>query len=306
MNSTSLGSRLVSSAARSPGRSSTGPEVWRRLTPSSCAMMCDSVVLPSPGGPNSSTWSSASPRFLAASMKIDSWPRIFSWPTYSSSARGRSARSTTSSCTPVTLAPTRRLSSSFSIIGACGRRGRGRAARARGPSRMLPQSDPPAERGADRAIDYHGRHDDRAHDTDPDAGSAAFRCAGFRRCARCAGSRSDGAISGTCRGPGCCTASSSPPPASPRWRSGSRTRTCWSARSPASCWWGRSSSPGSTSCRGCCPAAGAPGSPTRSTRGAAARGRWSRWGCCWGRRARCGCCCPRACSRCSSPSRSWG
>ena len=32
---------LVSSAARSPGRSSTGPEVWRRLTPSSAAMMCD-------------------------------------------------------------------------------------------------------------------------------------------------------------------------------------------------------------------------------------------------------------------------
>jgi hypothetical protein len=62
MNSTSRGSRLVSSAARSPGRSSTGPEVWRRLTPISRAMMCASVVLPRPGGPNSSTWSSASPR----------------------------------------------------------------------------------------------------------------------------------------------------------------------------------------------------------------------------------------------------
>ena len=103
MNSTSFGSRLVSSAARSPARSSTGPEVWRRFTPSSCAMMCDSVVLPSPGGPNSSTWSSASLRLRAASMKIDSWPRIFSWPTYSSSIRGRSARSTTSSWTPATL-----------------------------------------------------------------------------------------------------------------------------------------------------------------------------------------------------------
>ncbi len=33
MNSTSRGCRLVSSAARSPGRSSTGPEVWRRFTP---------------------------------------------------------------------------------------------------------------------------------------------------------------------------------------------------------------------------------------------------------------------------------
>ena len=98
MNSTSCGSRLVSSAARSPARSSTGPEVCRRLTPSSCAMMCDSVVLPRPGGPNSSTWSSASLRFFAASMKIESWSRIFSWPTYSSRPRGRSARSSTSSC----------------------------------------------------------------------------------------------------------------------------------------------------------------------------------------------------------------
>ena len=38
-----------------PGRSITGPEVWRRFTPSSAAMMCASVVLPSPGGPKIST-----------------------------------------------------------------------------------------------------------------------------------------------------------------------------------------------------------------------------------------------------------
>ena len=50
-------------------------------------------------------------------MKIDSCSRIFSWPTYSSRPRGRSARSMTSSCTPATLAPTTRLSSSFSIMG---------------------------------------------------------------------------------------------------------------------------------------------------------------------------------------------
>src|SRR5450631_2278620 len=31
-------------------------------------------------------------------MKIENWPRIFSWPMYSSSARGRSVRSRTSSC----------------------------------------------------------------------------------------------------------------------------------------------------------------------------------------------------------------
>src|SRR5689334_439084 len=98
MRSTSRGSRLVSSAARSPGRSSTGPEVWRRFTPSSRAMMCASVVLPRPGGPNSSTWSSASPRLRAAWMKISSCPRTFSWPTYSASVPGRNERSNCSSC----------------------------------------------------------------------------------------------------------------------------------------------------------------------------------------------------------------
>src|SRR5438034_119707 len=104
MNSTSLGSKFVRMAARSPGRSRTGPEVWRRLTPISRAMMCASVVLPSPGGPNSSTWSSASPRARAAWMKISSWPRIFSWPTYSARVAGRSERSNCSSCAEVGLA----------------------------------------------------------------------------------------------------------------------------------------------------------------------------------------------------------
>ncbi len=68
-------------AARSFGFSSTGPEVWRRLTPSSAAMMWASVVLPSPGGPNSSTWSSASLRFFAAAMKISNCSRALTWPT---------------------------------------------------------------------------------------------------------------------------------------------------------------------------------------------------------------------------------
>src|SRR5688500_101279 len=108
MNSTSLGSRFVRMAARSPARSSTGPDVCRRLTPISRAMMCASVVLPSPGGPKSSTWSSASLRLRAASMKISSCPRIFSWPMYSSSAFGRSARSNASSCGEVGAAATSR------------------------------------------------------------------------------------------------------------------------------------------------------------------------------------------------------
>ncbi|KAG1252404.1 hypothetical protein G6F66_015213 [Rhizopus arrhizus] len=68
MNSTSCGCRLVSSAARSPAFSITGPEVTRRATPSSLAMTWLRVVLPRPGGPKISTWSSASPRPLAAWM----------------------------------------------------------------------------------------------------------------------------------------------------------------------------------------------------------------------------------------------
>ncbi len=60
--------------------------------------MWASVVLPRPGGPNSSTWSSASRRLLAASMKISSCSRIFGWPTYSSRRLGRRARSSASSC----------------------------------------------------------------------------------------------------------------------------------------------------------------------------------------------------------------
>jgi hypothetical protein len=69
--------------------------------------------LAEPGGPNSSTWSSASLRFLAASMKTVSWPRIFSWPTYSSSTLGRSVRSRASSCGEAGAAAMRR---SLSII----------------------------------------------------------------------------------------------------------------------------------------------------------------------------------------------
>ena len=67
------------------------------LTPSSWAMMWLSVVLPRPGGPNSSTWSIASLRFLAAPIKISSWSRILVWPTYCSKSLGRNARSMASS-----------------------------------------------------------------------------------------------------------------------------------------------------------------------------------------------------------------
>src|SRR5919109_2048139 len=93
MNRTSPGLRLVRMAAKSPGRSSTGPEVERMLTPSSAAMMCARVVFPSPGGPYSSTWSSASVRCLAAVMKISSRSLRLVCPTYSCSRRGRNCTS---------------------------------------------------------------------------------------------------------------------------------------------------------------------------------------------------------------------
>ena len=60
MKSTSPGLRLVRSPARSPGLSSTGPEVTFNCACISLAMMFANVVLPSPGGPCSSTWSSES------------------------------------------------------------------------------------------------------------------------------------------------------------------------------------------------------------------------------------------------------
>lgn len=49
MKSTSPGLRLVSRPARSPGLSSTGPDVTRSCAPISLAMMFARVVLPSPG-----------------------------------------------------------------------------------------------------------------------------------------------------------------------------------------------------------------------------------------------------------------
>jgi hypothetical protein len=53
MNSTSCSTRLDSMAARSPARSSAGPEVTRSDDPSSAAMIIASEVLPRPGGPDS-------------------------------------------------------------------------------------------------------------------------------------------------------------------------------------------------------------------------------------------------------------
>ena len=70
MKSTSPSSSWVRMAARSPARSSAGPEVMCRPTPISVATMPASVVLPRPGGPANSRWSAAWPRRRAASRMM--------------------------------------------------------------------------------------------------------------------------------------------------------------------------------------------------------------------------------------------
>ena len=74
-----------------------GPEVMRMLTPISFAITAASVVLPRPGGPCRSTWSSGSPRILAAFMNTLRFSLTFCWPMYSLSVLGRSETSDESS-----------------------------------------------------------------------------------------------------------------------------------------------------------------------------------------------------------------
>src|SRR5258706_2943436 len=90
MKRTSPFLRLVSRPTRSPGRSSTGPELVRRLTPISFASRIASVVLPRPGGPKNSAWSSGSLRERAASIAIWRFSRTLAWPTNSVRREGRS------------------------------------------------------------------------------------------------------------------------------------------------------------------------------------------------------------------------
>ena len=78
-------------------RSSAGPAVCTKRTPSSSATMRASEVLPSPGGPASSTWSSGSLRAAAAPIETASWAFTACCPTNSSSRRGRSRGSRSSS-----------------------------------------------------------------------------------------------------------------------------------------------------------------------------------------------------------------
>src|SRR6476661_6626819 len=81
-------------AARSPACVMAGPLVSRNGAVISLAMIMASVVLPRPGGPESSTWSGARPRRRAASSTSPSWARTRDCPTTSSRVRGRRAAST--------------------------------------------------------------------------------------------------------------------------------------------------------------------------------------------------------------------
>ena len=89
MKSTSFLSSEVSTPAKSPGLSSTGPEVTLKPTPNSLAMMFDSVVFPNPGGPCSNTWSSASLRIRAAMTNTFRFSTTFACPLKSRNESGR-------------------------------------------------------------------------------------------------------------------------------------------------------------------------------------------------------------------------
>ena len=148
MKRTSWGSSAVSTAARSPLRSSTGPLVTWKPTPISVATMPASEVLPSPGGPASSTWSRASPRWRAASRKIESCCLTPSCPMKSPIRRGRSERSSSSSA-PMSAAAASRSppGSPGPVTGAAA--GPGRAAR--GPPRRGRPAPRPGRRRPPRA-----------------------------------------------------------------------------------------------------------------------------------------------------------
>ena len=81
MNRTSCGCIRVRMETMSPGRSIAGPEVILMEASISLATMLASVVLPSPGGPYNSRWSSASLRCFDASIAISRLAFSRSWPT---------------------------------------------------------------------------------------------------------------------------------------------------------------------------------------------------------------------------------
>ena len=177
MNKIPRGPRLVRSPAKSPAFSITGPEVWVISTPSSCARIEASVVLPSPGGPWKSTWSSASPLWRAAWRKIRSCSLTAAWPTNSSSAVGLSRGSSCRSSAKRSGSPTR-----GGWVAAAGRRDFASVKlppwRRRAPVASSGRVTAPGPRGALRSC--------RAT---PEPGAPAPRAAGPRRPRRPCGRR---------------------------------------------------------------------------------------------------------------------
>ena len=84
MNNTSFSDKFVSKDAKSPGLSIAGPDVIFIFAPISFAIIFESVVFPSPGGPYNKTWSNASPLFFAASIYTFIFSFTLSCPIYSS------------------------------------------------------------------------------------------------------------------------------------------------------------------------------------------------------------------------------
>ena len=156
------GSRRGRAAARAPVRSSRGA-----CAPSSRARMRARLVLPRPGGPESSTWSSGSPRARAAAIATRRFSSTRAWPTNSSkrarpraslsnsrSGRGSGGPSTSSACgsktcSRVTMLPARGAYTSLGTARSASRRtlplpggGRARA------GAHKPAGDPSASRRA--------------------------------------------------------------------------------------------------------------------------------------------------------------
>src|SRR5262245_1808402 len=114
-NSTSPSASEERIAARSPACWMAGPLVIRIGAPSSTAMIIARVVLPSPGGPDSSTWSGGRPRLSAACRISASCSLTRSWPISSASRRGRRVASTSRSSPPASAATRRSVVSSGSL-----------------------------------------------------------------------------------------------------------------------------------------------------------------------------------------------
>ena len=152
MNSTSPSSSLVRMAARSPARSSAGPEVTWSCTPISAATMPASVVLPRPGGPANSRWSAAWPRRRAASSTIARCSFSSAWPTKSASGAAGARHVGTG------LGDGRRRLELAVVVGRCGSRNSSRTGRSQTFSAAAQQlgASPSAGELAQRARDLLG------------------------------------------------------------------------------------------------------------------------------------------------------